>query len=78
MSADLRNGIKSIAQNNTFKKYKPFSTEGGFHLNDLQAAYGFGFRFNSGAIMLKYDIAFPTEFKDVNKPITFFSIGTDF
>jgi len=28
--------------------------------------------------MLKYDVAFPTDFADVNKPITFFSIGTDF
>jgi Tol biopolymer transport system component len=58
--------------------FQPFSTDGGFRLNDLQAAYGFGFRFNLGAISLKYDIAFPTDFKDIDKPITFFSIGTDF
>lgn len=68
--ADISGLVKST--------FQPFSTDGGFHLNDLQAAYGFGFRFNLGPLMLKYDIAFPTDFREVNKPITFFSIGTDF
>lgn len=60
-------------------EFRPFSTEGGFHLQDLTAAYGFGIRMNLGFIVLRYDIAQPTNFKeDLGKAWKFFSIGYDF
>lgn len=58
--------------------FQPFSAAGGFHLNDLQAAFGLGLRFNLGLMLLKYEMAIPTDFQKSGKPITLFSIGTDF
>ena len=34
------------------RTFPPFSPDGGFHLNDLHSAYGFGFRFHVCAIIL--------------------------
>ena len=60
------------------EKFQPFSTKDGFHLQDLRGAFGLGARLNLGFLSLKYDVAWPTDLKNVSKPIKMFSIGTDF
>ncbi|MGH9934679.1 MAG: hypothetical protein ACREAM_00445, partial [Blastocatellia bacterium] len=37
------------------KDFQPFSTKGGFHLQDLRGAFGVGARFNLGFLSLRYD-----------------------
>jgi hypothetical protein len=49
-----------------------------FHLQDLRGAFGLGARFNLGFLSLKYDVAWPTDLKNVSKPVKMFSIGADF
>ncbi|MDZ7360662.1 MAG: DPP IV N-terminal domain-containing protein [candidate division KSB1 bacterium] len=60
------------------EKFQPFSTEGGFHLQDLRGAFGLGARLNLGYLSLRYDVAWPTDLKNVSKPVKMFSIGADF
>jgi Tol biopolymer transport system component len=60
------------------ESFQPFSTQGGFHLQDLRGAFGVGARFNLGFLSLRYDFAWPTDLKNVGKPVKMFSIGTDF
>jgi Tol biopolymer transport system component len=60
------------------EEFKPFSTDGGFHLQDLRSAFGLGARLNLGYVALKFDMAWPTDLQDVGKPIRMFSIGADF
>jgi len=60
------------------ENFQPFSTKGGFHLQDLRGAFGLGARLNLGFLSLRYDFAWPTDLKNVGKPIKMFSIGTDF
>jgi len=60
------------------EEFKPFSTNGGFHLQDLRSAFGLGARLNLGYVALKFDMAWPTDLQDVGKPIRMFSIGADF
>ncbi|MCI0698181.1 DPP IV N-terminal domain-containing protein [candidate division KSB1 bacterium] len=60
------------------EKFQPFSTKGGFHLQDLRGAFGLGARLNLGFLSLRYDFAWPTDLKNVGKPVKMFSIGTDF
>ncbi len=54
------------------------STEDGFRLNDLKAAFGVGARFNLGYFAIKYDLGFPTDLRNIDKPVSLFSIGVDF
>ncbi len=59
--------------------FHPFSSVGGFHLDDLTAAYGFGLRMNMGFLILRYDLAQPTNFqRQLGGVNQFFSIGADF
>jgi len=58
--------------------FQPFSTQGGFHLQDLKGALGVGARLNLGYFVLKYDIAWPTDLKNFSKPLKQFSLGVDF
>lgn len=58
--------------------FQPFSTEGGFHLQDLKGALGVGARLNLGYFVLKYDVAWPTDLKNFGKPLKQFSLGVDF
>ncbi|NUM78056.1 BamA/TamA family outer membrane protein, partial [candidate division KSB1 bacterium] len=58
--------------------FQPFSTQGGFHLQDLRAAIGVGARLNLGYFMLKYEVAWPTDIREISKPRYMFSLGTDF
>jgi outer membrane protein assembly factor BamA len=60
------------------ENFQPFSTKGGFHLQDLRGAFGLGARLNLGFLSLRYDLAWPTDLKNVGKPVKMFSIGTDF
>jgi Tol biopolymer transport system component len=60
------------------EKFQPFSTQGGFHLQDLRGAFGLGARLNLGYLSLRYDVAWPTDLKNISKPIKMFSIGADF
>jgi Tol biopolymer transport system component len=60
------------------ENFQPFSTKGGFHLQDLRGAFGLGARLNLGFLSLRYDFAWPTDLKNVGKPVKMFSIGTDF
>ena len=69
-------GHGRIGVNRTFT---PFRGGNGLALNDLTAAYGFGLRMNMGFLVLRYDIAQPTNLKeDLGKAWKFFSIGYDF
>ncbi len=58
--------------------FQPFSTKGGFHLQDLRGALGVGARLNLGYFVLKYDMAWPTDLKDFKSPVKQFSVGVDF
>ncbi len=58
--------------------FQPFSTQGGFHLQDLRGALGVGARLNLGYFVLKYDVAWPTDLKNFSKPLKQFSLGVDF
>jgi len=60
------------------KEFQPFSTKGGFHLQDLRGAFGVGARLNLGYLSFGYNVAWPTDLKNVSKPVKMFSIGTDF
>ena len=62
------------------KAWRPF-TSGSFFpkLNDLKAGYGFGARLNMGFILLRYDVAWATDFASTGKrPIHYFSLGAEF
>jgi Tol biopolymer transport system component len=58
--------------------FQPFSTQGGFHLQDLKGALGVGARFNVGYFVVKYDVAWPTDLRNFSKPLKQFSLGVDF
>ena len=60
--------------------FKGGTSEGGrCRLNDIKTGFGFGMRANLGFILLRYDLAWATDFYDVSdKPSYYFSIGTDF
>jgi Tol biopolymer transport system component len=58
--------------------FQPFSSDGGFALNDLKGALGFGGRLNLGLVGLRLDIGWPTNLQNFGKPVTLFSIGADF
>lgn len=58
--------------------FRAFSGEGGLHLEDLNAAVGVGARMNFGFILLKYDLAWPTDLQKFGAPVGLFSIGTFF
>ena len=61
--------------------WKPFDS-GGFmipKLNDMRAGYGFGLRANLGFFLLKYDVAWATDFKTTTpKPVHYFTMGAEF
>jgi WD40 repeat protein len=61
--------------------FKGGTTEGGRNrLLDIKTAFGVGMRLNLfGFALLRYDIAWPTDFyKVADKPLHFFSFGADF
>jgi len=60
--------------------FKGGTTEGGRRrLQDIKAGFGFGMRANLGIMLLRYDIAWGTDFFSVtDKPSYYFSFGADF
>jgi Tol biopolymer transport system component len=60
------------------KKFKGGTTEGGTKLKDIKAGFGFGPRANLGFLVLKYDIAWQTDFDSVSKPRHYLSLGAEF
>lgn len=60
--------------------FKGGTSEGGQdRLLDIKSGFGFGMRANLGFILLRWDMAWATDFYDVaDKPNHYFSIGADF
>ncbi len=60
--------------------FKGGTSEGGKkRLRDIHFGFGFGMRANLGFIVLRYDLAWTTNFYDVSdKPTHYFSFGADF
>jgi Tol biopolymer transport system component len=59
--------------------FRGTSTDGGFHLNDILAAFGYGLRANLGFVILRFDQAWRTDLQTVaDRPKFFFSLGADF
>lgn len=55
------------------------SSAGGAHLQDIKSAFGFGIRANLGIFVLRYDLAWKTDFNTVaHHPKYYFSLGADF
>jgi len=55
------------------------SSSGPARLNDIKSAFGFGIRANLGIFVLRYDLAWTTDFAYVaDHPKYYFSIGADF
>jgi outer membrane protein assembly factor BamA len=63
------------------KAFKPFG-EGSVgipKLNDLVAGYGIGLRMNMGFFLLKYDLAWATDFATTQpRPVHYFTMGAEF
>ncbi len=64
----------------TNDQFKGGTTEGGRkRLQDIKTGFGFGMRANLGFILLRYDLAWSTDFYGVSdKPTYYFSFGADF
>ncbi len=60
-------------------KFKGGTTEGGSRLKDIKAGFGFGARANLGFLVLRYDVAWSTDFDLVSpKPRHYLSLGAEF
>ena len=63
----------------TGDNFKFGTTSGGSHLKDVKTGFGFGMRANLGFILIRYDLAWSTDFSSVSdKPFYYFSLGADF
>ncbi len=63
----------------TDNEFKFGTTTGGSRLKDVKAGFGFGMRANLGFILIRYDLAWSTDYRDVSdKPYYYFSFGADF
>ena len=62
--------------------WKPFASGGDAavpRLNDMKAGYGFGIRANLGFFLIKYDVAWSTDFHHTSaKPVKYFTMGAEF
>jgi outer membrane protein assembly factor BamA len=60
--------------------FKGGTSEGGDkRLQDIKTGFGLGMRINLGIFLLRYDIAWSTDFQTVSdKPKSYFSFGADF
>ncbi len=55
------------------------TVNGQTRLKDIKTGFGFGMRANLGFLVLRYDLAWSTDFYDVSdKPRHYFSLGADF
>lgn len=75
-------GAIFIDAGTAWDKSKPLvltSTEPGFRLQDLKAGYGFGARANLGFLVLRYDVAWPTDLRIFSRrAVQYVSLGADF
>jgi len=61
------------------KKFKGGTSVGGTRLKDIKAGFGFGARVNLGFFVLRYDVAWATDFDWVSpKPRHYVSLGAEF
>ncbi len=61
------------------KKFKGGTSKGGTRLKDIKAGFGFGTRVNLGFFVLRYDVAWATDFDWVSpKPKHYVSLGAEF
>jgi len=62
------------------KKFKPFrsSSGGGAMLDDLVMGYGVGARANLGFLLLRFDVAWKTDWANTQRPKYYLSLGTEF
>jgi len=62
------------------KKFKPFrsSPGGGAMLDDLVMGYGVGARANLGFLLLRFDVAWKTDWANTQRPKYYLSLGTEF
>ena len=59
--------------------FKGGTSSNGGHLQDIKMGFGFGMRLNLGFLLLRYDLAWNTDFQDVSAhPTSYFSFGADF
>ncbi len=59
--------------------FKGGSSQGGNHLQDIKSAFGFGVQANLGFLVLRYDLAWRTNFQTVvPHPKYYFSLGAGF
>lgn len=60
--------------------FKGGTTRGGIEkLQDIKVGFGFGMRMNLGFFLLRYDLAWATDFNTISdKPSYYFSFGADF
>jgi outer membrane protein assembly factor BamA len=60
--------------------FKGGTSEGGnSRLNDIKTGFGFGMRANLGIFVLRYDLAWKTDFNTIaDKSTSYFSFGADF
>ena len=55
------------------------SKDGDPRLEDIKSSFGFGIRANLGIFVLRYDLAWKTDYNTVaHHPEYYFSLGTDF
>ncbi|MBU8933796.1 MAG: DPP IV N-terminal domain-containing protein [candidate division Zixibacteria bacterium] len=63
----------------TDNNFKFGTRHDGNRLVDMKSGFGFGMRANMGFILLRYDLAWSTDFQNVSdKPTYYFSFGADF
>ena len=58
--------------------FRAFKSGDGLRLQDLRSDIGYGFRINLGGFLLLWDIAWPTDLKELGPRRTHFSIGAQF
>ncbi|MBN1896086.1 PD40 domain-containing protein [bacterium] len=62
-----------------YDSWKPLASGKFLKLQDMRAGYGFGARINVGFFLLRYDLAWQTDFySSAGSPIHYFSLGADF
>ena len=71
-------GELSDSDRNDLEKFRPWTTDGGFRLDDLVAAYGFGIRANLGYFLVRWDLARATDFQNNGRWRGYFALGAEF
>lgn len=59
-------------------EFRGASRDGGFHLEDIKASYGFGVRMNLGFFVIRVDRAWRTDLRSTGGARTHFALGAEF